>query len=931
MRRAAILLLFCLQARVGAQTRSPLEEAAEEFKVLSREMGLRGGESSRRASGATSRRAQFHGRLFENLRNDFLDAVPHEISQRGGTKNLLRRNQFGFNLSGPVSIPKLYDGSRSTFFSLSYEGLRERIGRSYLRTVPIVPERDGDNSLVVDPAGNPLRIYDPGTTRLNPAFNPDEAVSETNLQYIRDVFPNAVIPLARQDPVARRSLNYYPLPNADAGPFFRNNYFIVAPEINTADGMIAKVDHALAEKHRLAFTFSFTNGTAGSARYIPNAADSAVPDRIYENRRVALEHTFTASPNSVNTATFELYRDNSKNSSDAGDFDAELGLGGVDASVFPAFRLGNYLHMGRVNPVSRTARNTWIYSDSHSLKRGRHNLRFLGQFIRTQVNTFVPQYPAGYFQFRSYLTSLPGIVNTGNGFASFLLGLSDYAEVSLVPSPSYFRNSRGVFLAQDTWELRPNLTLSGAINLELAMPRTERYNRHSTVDLSVANPENGLPGSLVFAGAGGMGRSFLPAVLKPQPSASLAWNPGGNRKAVLRASYSINYTPAPIYSNQFGTQGFNGYSTFFSPNVQLSPALTLREGVPPPARPLPDLLGDAANLTGADLVERSGRQPFYQSAGLSYERELPGAFTVTGGLGVAWGRDLFAGVATVSPNAIHPDRLEFRDQLNDELFRRRLRPYPQYLTFDVGSLWPAGRYRREAASLRIEKRTSTGLSLNASYEYSRQRDDYSGPYGRQDYFNSRNEWSLSAYNNPHRLSLSYMYELPIGTNKPYLKFNDWRRHLTDGWSLSGISSVASGEPLALRAQFNNTGTVLGTVRVNVVDGVNPAVSNQGPELWFNPAAFAHPDDFSMGNGPRTHPTLRNPTTQNHDLSVSKRFAIDQERAIELNASGFNFINLGVWNDPDVFIGTESAPNVNAGKIIGSRGGRVIQVGLRFSF
>jgi hypothetical protein len=87
----------------------------------------------------------------------------------------------------------------------------------------------------------------------------------------------------------------------------------------------------------------------------------------------------------------------------------------------------------------------------------------------------------------------------------------------------------------------------------------------------------------------------------------------------------------------------------------------------------------------------------------------------------------------------------------------------------------------------------------------------------------------------------------------------------------------------------------------------------------------------MGNGPRTHPTLRNPTTQNHDLSVSKRFAIDQERALEFNASGFNFINLGVWNDPDVFIGTAKAPNANAGRIIGSRGGRVIQMGLRFSF
>ena len=102
-------------------------------------------------------------------------------------------------------------------------------------------------------------------------------------------------------------------------------------------------------------------------------------------------------------------------------------------------------------------------------------------------------------------------------------------------------------------------------------------------------------------------------------------------------------------------------------------------------------------------------------------------------------------------------------------------------------------------------------------------------------------------------------------------------------------------------------------------------------MWFNPAAFSHPDDFEMGSGPRTHPTLRNPMTQNHDLSVSKRFAIDQERSMEFTASGFNFINNANWNLPDTVIGTESSPNVNAGKIIGSRGGRVVQLGLRFSF
>ncbi len=213
---------------------SELEAAATEFKTLTREWGLRT-DSPRRAKSPAGGRAKYHGRLYENFRNDFLDAIPHEIRQRNTGKNLLRRNQFGFNVSGPVTIPRLYDGSRNTFFSVSYEGVRERIGRSYLRSVPIETQRQGDYNLVVDNAGDPLRIFDPASTRLNPAYNPAAAISESNLQYLRDPYPGNVIPVNRQDPVARAALDYYPLPNSNAGPFFRNNYFIVSPETNTAD------------------------------------------------------------------------------------------------------------------------------------------------------------------------------------------------------------------------------------------------------------------------------------------------------------------------------------------------------------------------------------------------------------------------------------------------------------------------------------------------------------------------------------------------------------------------------------------------------------------------------------------------------------------------------------------------------------------------
>lgn len=933
--RLPLLTLLLLVAPSAPAQDAPvppsLREAAEEFRNLSRSMGLRA-DSPRRARTTGQSRVAYRGRLTYNLRNDFLDATPHDVKQRGGDKNILRRNQFGFNVSGPVMLPKIYDGSRTTFLSVSYEGVREKIGRSYLNTIPIPEQRAGDFRRVVDPAGEPLRIFDPESTTLNPNFNPSRAVAEDNLQYFRSPFPNSIIPAARQEPISQRAFGFYPSPNSDAGPFFRNNFFVFSPEVNTADGMILKLDHTFLEKHRLTLNYSFTNGLAQQARFFDTPANPGPPDRTYTNRRASIQNVFTLSPQSINTASFEVVTDVSDNALEGGATPASLGLRGVDGQAFPYLSFaGRYLGLGRPSPVSRHARTTYVLSDGHSIRRGKHNLRASATLVRYQVNTALATYPSGYFRFGSSLTSLPGIVNTGDPVASFLLGAPEYAEISLVPSPSYFRMWRGVVSAQDTWELRPGLTMSFGLSLEVNPARTERFNRYSTVDLSVPNPANGRDGALIFAGRNGQGAAFQPTTWRPQPNWSLAWNPGGNRKSVARLSYGMSYASYAMPNGQWATQGFNGYSTFFSPNIQLEPALRIGAGVPPPPAPLPDLRAEAANLTSADLVDRSGSLPRYQSAGASYERELKGSFVVSGGLAVAWGKGLFLGGASINPNAIHPDFLSYRDQLNDELFRRTLRPFPQYLGFNLNGMWPAGQYRREAAWTRVEKRMSQGLSLNAYYEFSRQYDDYSGPGGRQDLFNRRNEWGLTTYNNPHRLSLNYMYELPIGTNKPFLAFEDWRRVLVNGWSLSGITSVASGEPLALRAQFNNTGTVITGLRVNVVPGADPHVSKPGPELWFNPAAFVHPDDFSMGNGPRAHPTLRGPITQSHDLSVSKTFPIDQSRTLEFNASGFNFVNLGNWNDPDTVIGTAATPNVNAGKIIGSRGGRVIQLGLRLSF
>jgi hypothetical protein len=913
---------LALAAWASSQTppASELEKAVEEFRVQTRILGLRS-DSPAHVRGGGASFSKWHGRLFENFRNDFLDAVPHEVVQRGGSRRRLRRNQFGFNVSGPVVIPKLLHGGSNTFFSLSYEAMRESIDRTYLRTIPTPGERTGDWTHVVDQAGERLPIYDPATTIANPSFHASEPVSVDNLQYSRSPFAGNRIPASRLDPAAQWALQYYPEPNTDAGPFFSNNYFIQAPEVSRADGFILRIDHNVRERHRLRFGWNVSNGADGAAAWFPTIADPGPVPRDRRNRRFSFDHVFTLSSRTVNTLSVEAYTDQTENRPGLDD----------SGSSFPLYSFTPYLSMGRPYPISRNTRNVFSLSNGLSTRWNEHRFRVVAELSREQLNSFWPQYPSGRFRFSSGLTSLPGIVNTGHAFASFLLGGADFVEQSYVMAPSYFRRTRGTVVLRDAWEIRTGLTLNLGVNLDANGPRVEKYDRQSTIAFDEVNPANGRPGALAAAMHDGHGRTFQPVTARLEPSASLAWNMLGNARSVLRMAWSRSYSPIPVYLGQWGTQGFNGTPTWVSSNAQLEPAVVLSAPLPAPDRELPDLRPDAVNNTVADLVEPTGRQPTYQSVSVSLERELPGQLVLSTGLSHAYGRNLLLGNGSANPNAISLDALAYRDRLNDENFNRSLRPFPHYQRFNVNSAWPEGRYKRNAGWLRLEKRTSAGLSLSAYYEASKQMDDYSGPYGVQDYYNRYNEWSLTAYNNPHRFSLTYMYELPLGPNRVLLPATDWRRHLAEGWSISGVTSVSSGEPLALRPQFNNTGGVIDSLMVNVVPGVNPYVADPGPDLWFNPEAFSHPADFTTGNASRTHPTLRRPGTQNLDLSLTKRFVVSPEHSIEFSAVGFNFINHANWTDPDMVIGTEDSPNLNAGKIIGSQGGRVIQLGVRFSF
>ena len=190
-------------------------------------------------------------------------------------------------------LPHLLEG-RNTYFSLSYEGVREDIARTSLQTIPTMAQRTGDYSDVVDDAGNVIPIYDPATTAAESGLRSHPAGLHHQSPILAPPFPGNIIPANRLDPVALNALKFYPAPNTDVGPFFHNNYFIDSPETNTANGMIGKLDQSLRERHRVTVELAFSDGTLGAAQWFPDRRQSRA--RPIAISRPAAARSITSSP-----------------------------------------------------------------------------------------------------------------------------------------------------------------------------------------------------------------------------------------------------------------------------------------------------------------------------------------------------------------------------------------------------------------------------------------------------------------------------------------------------------------------------------------------------------------------------------------------------------------------------------------------------------
>src|SRR5262245_1120123 len=232
---------------------TPPLEVMQEFKVITNSMAAEFGRSGGGViTGATrSGTNRLHGSFYEFLRNDKLNANSWTTNRFGipdpntgkVPRSPFKRNEYGLALGAPVILPRLYDGHDRTFFFVNWEQIKQRSPDDYIVTVPTALERRGDFSQTVDSRGNLIRVFDPATTRPDPA-RPGS--------YLRDPFPNNQIPANRIDPITNRILQFYPLPNRST---LTQNFVLPASRQDDTWKLFFRVDHNIGTKQHLFFTY----------------------------------------------------------------------------------------------------------------------------------------------------------------------------------------------------------------------------------------------------------------------------------------------------------------------------------------------------------------------------------------------------------------------------------------------------------------------------------------------------------------------------------------------------------------------------------------------------------------------------------------------------------------------------------------------------
>ncbi|MBV6432225.1 MAG: hypothetical protein IANPNBLG_02361 [Bryobacteraceae bacterium] len=815
-------------------------EAIQEFKVQAGAYSAEYGHNAGAQVEILTRPGtnQPHGALFEFVRNDNFDARNY-FRPRPLEKDILQRNQFGFVLSGPVWIPKVYNGRDRTFWMVNYEGQREK--QEVASIASVIPEalRRGDFSAINTPLRDPL-----GGT-----------------------FAGNQIPADRMSPISQRYLQTQILPNQGG---LSSNLAGVEQQINNINQVFTRGDHNIGNNDKLFARVAIFNYDFPT---IPIDGFSILNSRITA-RNAVLSETHIFSPALINEAKLGfnrnwILRSNPRTNTN---FNPEsIGLTNILAGLPPNQRplspletgyvpvnvLG-YLTMGDGGLIPDfNVSETWQIVDSLTWTRGVHTFKAGIDFRRLRMDRAAANVPRGQFTFNGEIT--------GNPVADFIIG---YAAQSQSPEgilPVQFRQQTYAWYVQDEWKAGRNLT----INLGL------RYDFVGTI-----NEKNGIQRAIRLDRPGGYLYPETPA--PPQGRAPIPLYSAEKDRFWPRVG--VAYRPADRWVIRLGggvynnANQINNLTVFSDPERRASnnyfwnPRSYITYGNPFPssgvgAIPPVNVVYVAPDRVNAYNVQWSA----------SVQRQLSESTVVE--------------LAYVGSQASHLDNSR---NLNDappgSVPLQPNRAYPlwgtiRYLATDAKSHY-------QSMQVRGERRFSRGFSFLTSYTWAHNIDQAYGtneslpftPGGAQNMNCFACERANSGFDYRHRFTTSYLWDIPAPAR--------WRGlaalALKD-WSFNGIVTYQSGFPFTVTQSGNSQNTGAGTQRPDYTPGVSPILDDPDPARWFNTGAFTRATN-KYGNVGRN--TLRQPALKGWDIGVFKAFPIGERRRFQLRWEIFN-----LWNTP----------------------------------
>jgi hypothetical protein len=957
----------------------PNLDSIEEFRILTSNTDAEYGNYSGGLINVVTKSGgnAFHGSIFEFLRNTALDAKSYFSSER----SIFQQNQYGGTLGGPIKRNKL-------FFFGDYQGQHTKQGQDTgVVAVPSLANRAGnfsDSPTFTGKVNGPL-LAQTLSHLLGHQVTPGEAFSS--------VFPGNVIPQSAFALPATKMLQYVPSPSIGANDFESTSQALTIHDEKAA----GRVDWNTDRSGNFSFYYfydkynldnPYPSGFGGATVPNPNGgsfdATSSGLDQLF-----VVSNTKSFGATLVNEARLSATRLNNNLGVPQGGVGTTLAqqgiatggqgiiqgapkFAGVETLYFNSFTTGTEpFFVAQVN-------NTFDASDTVSKVRGNHTLKTGFEYIWYKVKQNPDLVANGTFSFFG-----SGAQSTGNGFADFLLGLPDF--YSQQSSPAFYESAaNGGIFAQDSWRVRPNITINYGLRWDYITPWAEAHHQTTTFVQGVESttfpsaplgylvPGDPLPnGSRISTAiAPSPMDNFSPRLgIAYSPAFSSGWLSkltGGPGKTSIRAGAGRFFTAVEGLTVAYPTGNPPYGLTYTSPEAPLmaTPFVGALTGtnyiqqfpvnVPPynvsPTNPDANVNWSRYTpISGAGSVYYKNKTPYTMSANLTVERQLGSNTLLSIGYIGSLSRHLLA-VHSVSPGnpALCLSLSQPQDVMpgtptcgpfgENTVYTRAAgmmvqgtrSPYPNTIGSDaVYQNMGNANYNSLQTSL---QRTVGRLTFLASYTYGKSMDWASSIQEQVNPFDFRKEYAISAFDMKHNFVFSYNYELPVE------KLFRAPKRLTQGWAISGITRYATGLPVTFQSFGDNA---LVQVQNNGVNSVsidlpeyNPSLGtlgiNHNPRnnpLAFNTKLFRPNALGTFGNSSRRF--FYGPGINNYDVALRKITRITESASFEFRFETFNTFNHAQFDGANSVDG-----NVNDstfGQILKSQPGRVSQVAIKFLF